>query len=100
MELAMRIVVVVFAALMTLGLVALGVVVVQTGRVPDPVEAAARVSSPQNTVAKGDKAPLDLGKAVKAAALYIDRRRAEQHDGSSFGSSSFHAGADTDCCVQ
>ena len=67
----MRIVVVVFAALMTLGLTAFGVVVVQT--VTDSVlltKTAARVLSPQNTVAKSDKTPLDLGKAVKAAAPF------------------------------
>jgi peptidoglycan/xylan/chitin deacetylase (PgdA/CDA1 family) len=54
MEVAMRIVVVVFATLMTLGLLAFGVVVVQK---------ATGVSSP---LAKSDKA-LDLGEAVKAA---------------------------------
>src|ERR1700745_2651816 len=71
MEVTMRSVVVVFAALMTLGLVAFGVVVVQTAA--DPVQltkAAARVSSPQNTAAKSDKAPLDLGEAVKTAAPF------------------------------
>ena len=56
----MRIVVVVFAALLTLGLVTFGVVVAQ--KAPDPVPltaAAAPVSSSQNTVsAKSGKAPL------------------------------------------
>ena len=67
----MRIVVVVFAALMTLGLVAFGVVVVQKGTDPvAPTNAVARVASPQNTVAKSDKAPLDLGEAVKAGAPF------------------------------
>ena len=67
----MRIVVVVFAALMTLGLVAFGVVVVQKGTDPvAPTNAMARVASPQNTVAKSDKAPHDLGEAAKAAAPF------------------------------
>ena len=67
----MRIVVVVFAALMTLGLVAFGVVVVQKGTDPvAPTNAVARVASPQNTVAKSDKAPLDLGEAAKAVAPF------------------------------
>jgi peptidoglycan/xylan/chitin deacetylase (PgdA/CDA1 family) len=67
----MRLAVVVFAALMTLGLVAFGVVVAQRTSDPIPLTAAAtRVSSPQNTeLAKSDKAPLDLGEAVKAAAF-------------------------------
>ena len=61
----MRIVVVVFATLMTLGLLAFGVVVVQKATDPVPLTAAAaRVSSP---LAKSDKASLDLGEAVKAA---------------------------------
>jgi peptidoglycan/xylan/chitin deacetylase (PgdA/CDA1 family) len=80
MEVTMRIVVVVFAALMTLGLVAFGVVVVQT--VADPVPlmaAAARVSSPQNTVAKGNKAPLDLGEAVKTAAPFASTAVAQNN---------------------
>ena len=68
----MRIVVVVFAALLTLGLVTFGVVVAQ--KAPDPVPltaAAARVSSSQNTVsAKSGKAPLRMGEAVKAAAPF------------------------------
>ncbi|MFZ0238983.1 MAG: polysaccharide deacetylase family protein [Xanthobacteraceae bacterium] len=65
----MRIVVVVFATLMTLGLLAFGVGVVQKATDPVPLMAAAAdVSSPQNTVsAKSDKASLDLGEAVKAA---------------------------------
>ena len=64
----MRIAVGVFAALMTLGLVAFGVVVVQKGTDPvAPTNAVARVASPQNTVAKSDKAPLDLGEAAAAA---------------------------------
>ena len=61
----MRIVVVVFATLMTLGLLAFGVVVVQKATDPVPLMAAAAgVSSP---LAKSDKASLDLGEAVKAA---------------------------------
>jgi peptidoglycan/xylan/chitin deacetylase (PgdA/CDA1 family) len=80
MELAMRTVVVVFAALMTLGLVAFGVVVVQKGS--DPValtKATAGVASPQNEVAKSDKAPLDLGEAVKAAAPFISTAGAQNN---------------------
>jgi peptidoglycan/xylan/chitin deacetylase (PgdA/CDA1 family) len=65
MEVAMRIVVVVFATLMTLGLLAFGVVVVQKATDPVPLMAAAAgVSSP---LAKSDKASLDRGEAVKAA---------------------------------
>ena len=61
----MRIVVVVFATLMTLGLLTFGVVVVQKATDPVPLMAAAAgVSSP---LAKSDKASLDLGAAVKAA---------------------------------
>ncbi len=67
----MRLAVVVFAALMTLGLVALGVVVAQNATDPALLTAAAaRVSPSQNTIlAKSDKASPDLGKAVKAAAF-------------------------------
>jgi peptidoglycan-N-acetylglucosamine deacetylase len=69
----MRIVIVVFAALLTLGLVAFGVIVAQkaTDSVPLTVTAAARVSSSQNTgSANSGKAPLQLGEAVKAAAPF------------------------------
>src|SRR6516165_847452 len=80
MEVAMRIVVVVFAALMTLGLIAFGVVVVRTTTDPVPLtKAAARVSSPQNTVAKSDKAPLELGEAVKAAAPFASTAVAQNN---------------------
>jgi peptidoglycan/xylan/chitin deacetylase (PgdA/CDA1 family) len=80
MEVAMRIVVVVFAAFLTLGLIAFGVVVVQTATDPVPLTtAAARVSSPQNTVAKSDKTPLDLGKAVKAAAPFASTAVAQNN---------------------
>src|SRR5262249_8799289 len=68
MELAMRTVVVVFAALMTLGLVAFGVVIVQKGS--DPValtKATAGVGSPPKEGAKSGKTPLYLGAARKAA---------------------------------
>ena len=66
----MRLAVVVFAALMTLGLVAFGVVVTQKTSDPLPLTAAARVSPPQNTeLAKSDKARTDLGEAVKTAAF-------------------------------
>src|SRR5262249_35864256 len=78
MELAMRTVVVVFAALMTLGLVAFGVVVVQKGS--DPValtKATAGWAPPKNEVAKSEKAPLDLGEAVKAAAPFISTAGAQ-----------------------
>jgi hypothetical protein len=50
----------------------LPVVVAQKATDPVPLTAAAArvVSSPQNTeLAKSDKAPLDLGEAVKAAAF-------------------------------
>ena len=68
----MRIVVVVFVALLTLGLVTFGVVVAQKATDPVPLTAAAaRVSSSQNTEsAKSDKAPLHLGEAVKAAVPF------------------------------
>jgi peptidoglycan/xylan/chitin deacetylase (PgdA/CDA1 family) len=66
----MRIVVVAFAALMTLGFVAFGIVVAQNTTDPVPLRAAAtHVSSSQNTVsAKSDRAQPHLGEAVKAAA--------------------------------
>ena len=93
----MRIFVVVFAALLTLGLVAFGVIVGQ--KVTDPVTltaAAARVSSSQNTVAaaKSDKV------CILRGTLCTDRSRAEQHEGSSAGFSSSRAGAEAICCVQ
>jgi peptidoglycan/xylan/chitin deacetylase (PgdA/CDA1 family) len=67
----MRIFVVVFGALLTLGLVAFGVVIARNATDPVPqTAAAAGVSSSQNTVsAKNDKAPLQQDEAVKAAAL-------------------------------
>ena len=61
----MRIVVVVFATLMTLGLLAFGVVVVQKATDPVPLMAAAAGAS--SPLAKSDKASLDLGEAAKAA---------------------------------
>ena len=96
----MRIAVVVFAALTTLGLVAFGLVVAQKASDSVPLTTAvAGVSSPQNTGSpNNDKAPLDLGEAVKAAVLfYIDRRCAEQHDCNGVGFSS--PGADAICCL-
>ena len=61
----MRIVVVVFAALITFGLVAFGVVLTQ--KATD----FAGASSSQNTLsAKSDKASLQLGEAVKATAPF------------------------------
>ena len=68
----MRIVLVVFAALLTLGLVTFGVVVAQKGTDPAPLTAAAaRVSSSQNTLpAKSDKATLHMGEAAKATAPF------------------------------
>jgi len=67
----MRIAVVVFAALMTLGLVAFGLVLAQNSSDPVPLTAAAAGVSPQLTeLAKNDKAPLHLGEAVKAAAPF------------------------------
>jgi len=68
----MRIAVVFFAALMTLGLVAFSVVVAQKAGDPVPLTAAvAGLSSPRNTEsesAKSDKASLHLSEAMKAAA--------------------------------
>ena len=68
----MRIVVVGFAALLTLGLVTFGVVVVHKATDPAPLTAAAaRVSSSQNTLpAKSDKATLHMGEAAKATAPF------------------------------
>ncbi|MGC1236011.1 MAG: hypothetical protein WA838_15255, partial [Xanthobacteraceae bacterium] len=69
----MRILVAVFAALLTLGLVAFGVVVSQkdTGSVP-VTASAAPVSSSQNTVAAagGEKAPLQLAEATNVPAPF------------------------------
>ena len=69
----MRIFLVVFAALLTFGLVAFGVIVAQkvTDPVP-PMAAAARVPSSQNTLAaaKSDKTPLHLAEATKGAAPF------------------------------
>jgi peptidoglycan/xylan/chitin deacetylase (PgdA/CDA1 family) len=96
MEVTMRSVVVVFAALMTLGLVAFGVVVVQTAA--DPVQltkAAARVSSPQNAAAKSDKAPLDLGEAVKTAAPFASTAVAPNNSMTVAPTFSAHAPAPT-----
>src|SRR5262245_22056546 len=77
----MRIVVVVFAALMTLGLVVFGLVVAQKASDPVPLTAAAAgVSSLQNTAsAKKDKAPLHLGEAVKAAAPFTSTATAQNN---------------------
>jgi peptidoglycan/xylan/chitin deacetylase (PgdA/CDA1 family) len=67
----MRIVAIVFAALLTLGLVTFGVVVTQKATDPVPLTATApRVSSSQNTIsANSEKEVLPhMGEAVKAAA--------------------------------
>src|SRR6516164_11653184 len=67
----MRIFVVVFAAMLTLGLVAFGVVVAQ--KLTDPVTltaAAARASSSQNTVAPAKSEPLHLAEGTKVAAPF------------------------------
>src|SRR5215469_599887 len=69
----MRIVVVAFAVLMTLGLVAFGIVLAQKGTGPVALMApAAPVSSSQNTVAAagGEKAPPQLAEATKAPAPF------------------------------
>src|SRR6266581_3434337 len=69
----MRIFVVVFAALLTLGLVTFGVIVAQKATDLGPLTAAAaRVSSSQNTVAaaKSGKAPLHLAEATNAAVPF------------------------------
>jgi peptidoglycan/xylan/chitin deacetylase (PgdA/CDA1 family) len=77
----MRIVVIVFAALLTLGLVTFGVVVVQ--KVTDPVPptaTAARVPSSQNTAsANSEKVPLHVGEAVKVAAPFTSTAVAENN---------------------
>jgi peptidoglycan/xylan/chitin deacetylase (PgdA/CDA1 family) len=79
-EVIMRIVVVVFAALITLGLVAFGVVVAQKATDPVPVRAAAAgVSSPQNTESPKNKAPLHLREAVKAAAPFTSTAVAQNN---------------------
>ena len=69
----MRIVVIVFAALLTLGLVTFGVVVAQKATDPVPPTAtAARESSSQNTAsANSEKAPLHVGEAVTVAAPFL-----------------------------
>jgi len=67
----MRIVVVAFAVLTTLGLVAFGVVLAQKGTGPVALMApAAGVSAAQNTVpaAKSEKAPIRLAEAANGAA--------------------------------
>ena len=70
----MRIAVVVFGALITFGLVAFGVVLTQ--KATDP----AGVSSSQNTLsAKSDKAPLQLGEAVKATAPFTSTAVAQNN---------------------
>jgi len=77
----MRIVVVGLAALMTLGLVAFGVVVAQKANAPaPPTVAAAGVSDSQNTAsAKSDRAPVHSEKAVKAAALFTSSAVAQNN---------------------
>ena len=73
MELALRIVVVVFAALLTFGLAGFGVVVTQKAADPVSVTAADRVSSPNGNVAaaaKSDKAPVHLAKVTNAATPF------------------------------
>jgi peptidoglycan/xylan/chitin deacetylase (PgdA/CDA1 family) len=68
----MRIFVAVFAALLTLGIVAFGVVVAQKATGPVPLTAAAaRVSPSQNTVAAAgsEKAPSQIAEATKAPAV-------------------------------
>ena len=69
----MRILVAVFAALLTLGLVAFGVVVAQKDTGSAPVTAsAAPVASSQNTVAAagGEKAPQQLAEATNVPAPF------------------------------
>jgi len=77
----MRIVVIVFAALLTLGLVTFGVVVAQ--KVTDPIPptaTAARVPSSQNTAsANSEKAPLHMGEAVKVAAPFTSTAVAQNN---------------------
>jgi peptidoglycan/xylan/chitin deacetylase (PgdA/CDA1 family) len=77
----MRIVVIVFAALLTLGLVTFGVVVAQ--KVTDPVPptaTTARVPSSQNTAsANSEKVPLHVGEAVKVAAPFTSTAVAQNN---------------------
>ena len=77
----MRIVVIVFAALLTLGLVTFSVVVAQ--KVTDPVPptaTAARVPSSQNTAsANSEKVPLHVGEAVKVAAPFTSTAVAQNN---------------------
>jgi peptidoglycan/xylan/chitin deacetylase (PgdA/CDA1 family) len=78
----MRIVVVVFAALMTLGLVAFSVVVAQKATDSVPLTAAAaRVSPSQNTVAPSgsEKAPPQLAEARKAPAPFTSTPVAQKN---------------------
>ena len=99
----MRIVVVVFAALLTLGLVTFGVVVAQKATDPVPLTAAAaRVSSSQNTEYSQERqSSASHGRGCEGrGTLCTDCSRAEQHDDSGAGFSSFRAGAEAICCVQ
>ena len=70
----MRIAVVVFAALITFGLVAFGVVVAQ--KVTDP---AAAPSSQNTASANSEKAPLHMGEAVKVAAPFTSTAVAQNN---------------------
>jgi hypothetical protein len=86
----MRIAVVVFAALITFGLVAFGAVLTQ--KATDP----AGVSSSKNTLsAKSDKASPSTGRGCEGhGILCIDRSRAERHNGGRVGFSSSRADAE------
>jgi peptidoglycan/xylan/chitin deacetylase (PgdA/CDA1 family) len=77
----MRVAVVVFAALMTLGLVAVGLVLAQKASDPVPLTAVvASVSASQDTEsAKSGKAPLHLGEPVKAAAPFTSTAIAQNN---------------------
>ena len=76
----MRIVVIVFAALLTLGLVTFGVVVAQKVTDPVPPTATARVPSSQNTAsANSEKVPLHVGEAVKVAAPFTSTAVAQNN---------------------
>src|SRR4029077_14365608 len=97
MEVAMRIVVVVFATLMRLGLLAFGVVVVQKATDPVPLMAAAAGAS--SPLAKSDKASPYLCEGVKAPR-YTWTAVPQNNTICSVGFSSSCAGNDAICRVQ
>jgi peptidoglycan-N-acetylglucosamine deacetylase len=75
----MRVAVVVFAALMTLGLVAVGLVLAQKASDPVPLTAAVASVSQNTESTKSGKAPLHLGEPVKAAAPFTSTAIAQNN---------------------